>query len=120
MSQDPDPPQMPAAPFHGPDRTLEMAGWGLALLWVGLSMLLGFGPAIMVIGLGFLTLVMQGLRVTSGLGPEIFWLALGAVFLVAGIWKIASGTSFPIIETAMILFGLAILAVILRRARSRS
>lgn len=120
MAQDPEDPRPnpPPAPKDGPARTLETAGWALALVWTGIAMLFGFGAPILLIGLGILTLVMQGLRATSGLGPEVFWLVLGAVFLVAGIWEVLSGTSFPIVEVALILFGLALLAGILRRARA--
>ena len=104
---------------HGRSKTLEAIGWGVALLWVGVSLLLAFGWALVLMGLGILTLVMQGLRVSSGLKVEQFWLILGAVFLVAGAWQSLSGMAFPLVPVALILLGIAILGnVWIKRGKS--
>jgi len=89
-------------------KPLEAAGWGMVLLWLGITSLFALGWPIFLIGLGVIALAMQGLRAMLQVPVEGFWLILGVIFIVAGVSE-SFGTRFPFVPVALILFGLAAL-----------
>ena len=97
-------------------KTLEAAGWGLLLVWLGITTLLSLGWPIFLIGLGAMVLALQWVRSSWNLGTETFWLILGAVFIVAGIAELL-GAGFSLVPVALILFGLAALYDVYKRLK---
>ena len=95
-------------------KTLDAAGWGLLLVWLGITTLFSLGWPVFLIGLGLVVLVIQGVRSMFSLETETFWLILGGVFVVAGIVE-SFGTGFPLVPAALILFGLAALYGVYKR-----
>ena len=111
-------------PVHDTDdavhktKSVEAAGWGLFLVWIGIATLFALGWPIILIGLGVLALATQALRRKWGLGTETFWLVLGVVFIAAGVFE-SVGTRFPLVPTALILFGLVAIYSAYRRLSER-
>ncbi len=69
------------------EKRLDGAGWGLVFIWAGiaLAMNVGWGPAL--VGVGLITLGIQAARKLTGLGIEGFSVAIGGVAVVGGIWE---------------------------------
>lgn len=107
-------PEQPKEADAGKARTLDAAGWGLLLVWLGITTLFAFKWPVFLIGLGVLVLGMQGVRLSWRLPVEGFWILLGIVFIGAGIAEIF-GTGFPLVPAALIFFGLATLYGVYRR-----
>jgi len=101
-------PETPPAGNVERAKSLEAAGWGLVLLWLGITSLFTLGWPAFLIGLGVIALGMQGLRSMWQIPVEGFWLILGVIFIVAGVSE-SFGASFPFVPVALILFGLAAL-----------
>lgn len=95
-------------------KTLETAGWGLLLVWLGVTTLFSLGWPAFLIGLGVIVLALQGVRSKWELGVETFWLILGIVFVAAGIAE-SLGGGIPLVPVALILFGLAALYGVYKR-----
>ena len=94
-------------------KSLESAGWGALLLWIGVTTLFGLGWPTFLRGLGLLVLGVQGARYLWGMKVEYFWVIFGVVFLLAGIVE-SFGIGFPLVPAALIAFGLAALYGVLR------
>lgn len=97
-------------------KTLEAAGWGLVLVWLGITTLFSLGwPVFLIgIGIGVMALALQGVRSAWNLAIEAFWLILGVVFVAAGIAE-SSGVGFPLVPVALLLFGVAALFGVYKR-----
>ena len=95
---------------------IDGAGWGLFLLWVGLSLLLDLGWGIGLLGVGLLTLAMQGVRRVFGLDQEGFWLLVGGVLSLAGIWELAE-IGISLAPVLLVGVGLVVLISALSRTR---
>lgn len=96
-------------------RLLEGAGWGLLLLWLGVTMLFSLGSPVFLVGLGIIVLGVQSMRSRWNMKPERFWLVLGAVFIVAGILDVF-GLGFSLVPLALIVFGLMALYGVYKRS----
>lgn len=109
-----NPPKNPKDAEIHKAKTLDAAGWGLLLVWLGITTLFAFNWPVFLIGLGVLVLGMQAVRSSWRLQVEGFWIILGIVFIAAGVAE-SFGTSFPLVPAALILFGLATLYGVYRR-----
>jgi hypothetical protein len=82
-------PETPSpTPNDGIDRRLGAAGFGLFLIWAGLSFLMDIGWGVGLIGTAAVIFLTQGARRFCGLHLERFWVAVGVVFLLAGAWEL--------------------------------
>ena len=95
-------------------KTLEAAGWGFLLVWLGITMLFKFSGPVFLIGLGVLVIALQWVRFSWNIAVETFWLILGIVFVASGTAELL-GTGFPLVPVALILFGLAALYGVYKR-----
>lgn len=69
---------------------LDVIGWGLFFLWIGIAMLANLGWGMALLGIGIIMLGMQVVRSFVALGIETFWLLVGAFFVIAGVWELLS------------------------------
>jgi len=67
---------------------VDVAGWGLFFIWVGISLLMEFSWGVGLIGVSVITLGGQFARKIFGLALQGFWLVCGLLFLVGGIWEL--------------------------------
>lgn len=98
----------------GKIKTLDAAGWGFLLVWLGVTTLLSIDWAVFLIGVGLIALALQGARAVWNLAVEAFWLILGVVFIAAGLAE-SLGVGFPLVPVALIVFGVAALIGVYRR-----
>lgn len=95
---------------------IDSAGWGLFVLWVGVSLLLDVGWGIGFLGVGILTLSLQVLRRSLGLGFEGFWVLVGSGFTLAGIGELRT-IDVSLIPILLMAFGVFVLVSAVTRAR---
>ncbi len=69
-------------------KMLEVVGWGLFFMWMGISFLLKFHIAVGLLGVAVITLGTQIARKFKGLKLEGFWIIVGLLFLLGGIWEL--------------------------------
>lgn len=105
-----------AEPRSGIARRIDGVGWGLFLLWIGLSFLLDLGWGIGLLGIGVLTLSMQALRRAFGLVLEGFWVMVGIAFTVAGVLQLGA-FDVSLLPIPLVLFGAFVLVLALRRTK---
>ena len=98
-------------------RTLEVTGWGLFFVWVGVAAITRLGWGIGLLGVGVITLGMQLVRTRYGLMPETFWVVVGGLFLLAGLWN-AFAVGVSLLPVLFLAVGVALLwSVIAQRHR---
>jgi hypothetical protein len=69
---------------------LDVVGWGLFFIWIGIALLANLGWGMGLVGVGFLVLVGQLARKYMGLRFEAFWAIVGALFVIGGVWEFLS------------------------------
>ena len=67
---------------------VQVVGWGLFFIWVGIAVLTKIEVAIGLLGVGIITLGMQAVRKYFNLKLEGFWLVVGLIFFIGGIWAL--------------------------------
>ena len=90
-------------------RKLDLIGWGLFLVWIGIVNWVKFfeiGAAL--IGVGLIVLGVQTTRKAVGLPLEVFWMVVGVCALGGGLWDIFQ-PNVPVVSIVLIAFGLALL-----------
>ncbi len=96
--------------------TLEGAGWGLFLVWMGLCILADLGWSVFLLGTGALMLGGQAARRTLALPVDRLAVVLGSGLALAGVvhltglrwpWAAARGWVVP---GLLIAFGIALVA----------
>lgn len=92
------------------------AGWGLFLLWIGVSFVLDVGWGVGLLGVGILIFSMQMLRRGFGLEFEGFWVLAGCGFTLAGIWELEK-IEISLLPILLMIFGVFVLASALRGTR---
>ena len=101
---------------RGAEKKLAAVGWGLFLLWVGVAMLLGFGTAAGLLGVGVITLGVQAMRRYAGLALEGFWVVIGVLFTLGGLGALYE-VDVPIVPIVLVSGGVLLLVSVLRRDR---
>ncbi len=89
-------------------KKLDVTGWGLFFIWIGIAFLANFGFAIGLLGVGVITLGGQIARKYFNLKAEGFWVVVGLLFLVGGIWDLLE-VKLPLVPILIILAGLVLL-----------
>ncbi len=69
-------------------KKLDVTGWGLFFIWIGIAFLANFGFAIGLLGVGVITLGGQIARKYFNLKAEGFWIVVGLLFVISGIWEL--------------------------------
>jgi hypothetical protein len=69
---------------------LDVVGWGLFFIWIGIALLANLGWGMGLVGVGFLVLGGQLARKYMGLRFEAFWAIVGALFVMGGVWEFLS------------------------------
>lgn len=107
---------------HADRGKLEVLGWGLGFIWIGVAMLLDAGWGWGLLGLGLIGLSGQALRRYRSIEVDWFGLILGMILLLAGIMNLLN-LSFPdgaILPVLSILLGTIFLLSFLKKSRNRS
>lgn len=71
-------------------RKLDVAGWGLFFIWIGIAFLANLSWGTGLVGVGILMIGGQIARKYMGLKCEAFWTMVGALFVIGGIWELFS------------------------------
>ena len=107
MNQNQDEARMPAGSGDLAGK-LSAAGWGLFIIWIGISFLASLAAWITLLGIGVITLGMQVIRKSVGLSLEGFWVVVGFLFVLGGIWALL-GTTVPLLPILLIVAGVVLL-----------
>lgn len=99
---------------------LDKAGWGVALIWIGISILLNFGWEGGFLGLGVIMLAGQLLRRYLSLGYDWFALAIGVCLCLFGLGPVLGDrfVDVALLPILSIALGAVVLASALFRKRS--
>jgi hypothetical protein len=93
-------------------KMLEVTGWGLFFIWIGISFLAKFPISVGMLGVAFITLGTQIARKFHSLKLEGFWIIVGLLFLFGGIWQLFT-PKFPLVPILLIIAGAVLLGSIL-------
>jgi hypothetical protein len=97
---------------------LQVVGWGLFFIWVGIAVLTKIEVGIGLLGVGIITLGMQAVRKYFNLKLEGFWVIVGLLFVIGGIWALFE-PKVPLLPIVLIVAGLALIFSIFRGKRAR-
>lgn len=97
---------------------LQVVGWGLFFIWVGIAVLTKIEVGIGLLGVGIITLGMQAVRKYFNLKLEGFWVIVGLIFFIGGIWALFQ-PKVPLLPIVLIVAGLALIFSIFRGKRAR-
>lgn len=99
------------------EKKLDVIGWGLFFVWVGIASLagIGWGPAVLVTGL--IILGVQAARRALAFGVEAFWVAVGALFTLGGLWQWFD-VRVALVPILLLLAGVALLGSTLIHRRA--
>ncbi len=102
-------------------KKVDVAGWGLFFVWVGIAFLASVGWGIGLLGVGIVTLGGQLARKSLALRVEGFSLVIGALFLLAGIWEMLGPAAAPraLVPVLLIVAGALLLVSALKRPADR-
>jgi hypothetical protein len=101
----------------GPERRIEVAGWGLFFVWVGIAVFLDVGWGFGLIGVGLIMLLGQAARRYVGAKTEAFSIVCG-FFLVLGGLSMISGVQLRLTPLVCMVAGFALLvSVVVGRVR---
>jgi hypothetical protein len=87
---------------------LDTLVWGLLFIWIGVSLLAGFGWGIGLLGVGLILVVEQIARKYVAMAFETFWLVVGVVFVIGGSAELLN-FHISLIPVACIVAGVALL-----------
>jgi hypothetical protein len=96
---------------------LDVTGWGLFFIWLGIAFLLNLSVCISMLGIGVITLVMQGIRIQKKIKTEVFWVVIGILFVLGGLWELFR-PDVPLVSIVLIIAGVALLLSTLRKKAS--
>jgi len=89
-------------------KKLEAASWGWFFLWIGISLLWEAGWGVALLGVGVITLAGQAARRHFNLKLEAFWVVVGVLFLLGGLGAHYE-LELPMGHIVLIVAGLALL-----------
>jgi hypothetical protein len=104
----------PSAIKKGMGKRLDAAGWGLFIIWVGVSLLMDFDWGVGLIGVAAIILLGQTARRYFGLRLEKFWVAVGVLFFLGGTWELFQ-VQVGLVPLLLIVAGGALLLSLFRR-----
>jgi hypothetical protein len=91
---------------------LDIAGWGLFFVWIGIALLANLSWGIGLVGVGILVIGGQLARKYMGLRFEAFWAVVGGLFVIGGVWELFS-VRVSLIPILCIAAGVALFAAAL-------
>jgi hypothetical protein len=97
-------------------RKLDIGGWGLIFIWLGVAWLASLSAGVVLVGTAVVVLGVQLVRKAVGLPLQVFSLFVGLCLAVAGIWRLA-GLKTDIVPVLLIVAGVALLISAVARAR---
>jgi hypothetical protein len=105
---------------RGLGEKLDKAGWGLALIWIGVAILLNVGWGAGFFGLGVITLAGQLLRRFLALACDWFAVGIGVCLVLAGMGPVLGDRfgNIAVIPIVCIALGVVFLASALIRLRA--
>jgi hypothetical protein len=98
------------------DDKLDLIGWGLFLIWIGIAFWLDVGIGVGLIGVGAIILGEQVSRRFLGLCVEGFWITVGLLMVLSGVWQ-AYDVNMPLGSGILVLLGLIMVATALTGKR---
>jgi len=93
---------------RGSEKKLDVAGWGLFLVWVGMAIITDIGWGTGLTGVGFIILLGQAARSYLGVKTEKFPILLGVFFVLGGIWELTT-IQLSLAPIVCVVAGLALL-----------
>jgi len=93
-------------------KKLDVVGWGLFFIWIGVAMLSNVGWGAGLLGVGTITLGGQTARKYFGLKLEGFWVAVGFIFVLGGVWELFD-IRLGAVPILCIVAGVALLVTVL-------
>ena len=95
-------------------KRLETVGWGLFLIWVGVSLVMDLSWSVGLIGVSAIILLGQVARRSFGLRLEPFWVVVGGLFFLGGVWEL-NAIDVDLLPILLILAGGALMLSLFRR-----
>jgi len=90
------------------EKKLDVTGWGLFFVWIGIAFIANFGFAAGLIGVGVITLAAQAARKYFNLKLEGFWVVVGLLFVVGGLGELFE-IKYQLVPILIIVAGLVML-----------
>lgn len=90
------------------EKNFAAVGWGLFLIWIGISYIAGFSFGVGILGVGIITLGIQLARMVSNLKLEGFWVVVGILFIIGGIWNLFN-IQFDLVPILILIAGVLLL-----------
>ena len=90
------------------EKKLDIAGWGLLFVWIGIAFLTNLGFAAGLFGVGIITLGAQATRKYLKLKFEGFWIVVGLLFVIGGLAELFK-VQTQLVPILIILAGLIML-----------
>jgi hypothetical protein len=101
-------------------RRIDVAGWGLFFIWIGIALLAHIGWGVGLVGVGIITLGGQVIRKSSGLKVDGFGVFIGFLFFLGGIWELLN-VRFDLTPILCVVAGAALLvSVLVGKARNHT
>ena len=93
---------------------LNVTGWGLFFIWVGVSLLMDLSWSVGLIGVSAIVLLGQAARRSFGQRLKPFWVVVGVLLFFGGIWELAN-IDVDLLPVMLILSGGALMLSLFRR-----
>jgi len=90
------------------EKKLDVTGWGLFFVWIGIAFIADFGLAAGLLGVGVITLAAQATRKYFNLKLEGFWVVVGLLFVVSGLGQLFE-IKYKLVPILIIVAGLVML-----------
>ena len=87
---------------------LDILGWAMFFIWVGVAWLLEFSLGWGIVGAGILLLILQGMRAAFHVHVNVFWLIAAVAFIVGGFWELWE-VAIPLAPLVLIGVGIGLL-----------
>jgi hypothetical protein len=87
---------------------LDVVGWAVFCIWVGVAWLLEVGLGWGIIGTGILILGLQGLRLLFHVKVDPFWIVVSIAFVIGGFWELWE-IAIPLAPLILIAAGIGLL-----------
>jgi hypothetical protein len=87
---------------------LDVIGWAIFCIWVGVAWLLEFSLGWGIVGTGILLLCMQALRALFHAKVDLFWIVVAVALVIGGLWELWE-VAIPLAPVILILAGIGLL-----------
>ena len=87
---------------------LDIIGWALFLIWIGIAWLLELSLGWGIVGTGMLLLALQAMHAAFHVPVEAFWIIAAIAFIVGGFWELWE-VAIPLAPIVLIGIGIGLL-----------